>query len=168
MTVDEIIEFVAGLGDVLTMRPGPEDGSPKISWGDVFFYYSADGHTPSGVQPFATIVTKDYPDDTASHLDRPGAFRVNMSAGMVEFTRWTGRTPSEISSEDVDYAYDDTVLPHPVYATAGWLSVTNPGPDTQAAVYDLLSLAHARARNRHERNESRAHSVSHASESNGG
>jgi hypothetical protein len=158
------MDFVVGLGNVLTMRPGPEDGSPKISWGDTFFFYSADGHTPSAAQPFATIVTKDYPGDAASHLDRPGAFRVNMSAGLVEFTRWTGRTPSEISDEEVDYARDDTVLPHPVYGTAGWLSVTNPGPHAGAAMYDLLHLAHARARTRHERNETRAQGVSRASE----
>lgn len=151
MNMDEIIDFVTGLGDVLVMRPQPGDGSPEISWGDTYFYYTADGATPSAVQPFATIVTKDYPDDRASRLDRPGAFRVNIAAGTTEFTRWTGRTPRETANAQVDYAVDDAVLPHPVYGTAGWLAVVNPGLNAGAATRDLLRTAYHRARSRHER-----------------
>ena len=40
--------------------------------------------------PFATIVTKDYPDDRESRLDRPGAFRLNVAAGTDEFRRRIG------------------------------------------------------------------------------
>jgi len=59
MTIDDIIDFVEGLDDVLTLRPVPGDGSPEISWGDTFFYYSPDGVVPTTTQPFATIVTKN-------------------------------------------------------------------------------------------------------------
>ncbi|MFF3568005.1 DUF6194 family protein [Nocardia jiangxiensis] len=151
MTPDGIIEFLGGLDNVLTMRPGPGDGSPEISWGDTFFYYTGDGSTPSSAQPFATIVTKNYPGDEASHLDRPGAFRVNIAAGRAEFTRRVGRTPREIGDVPTDYSLEDAVLPHPVYGSAGWLAVVNPGSRSDAATRDLLRAAHARARAHHER-----------------
>jgi hypothetical protein len=78
MSIDEIIRFVDGLGGVLTLRPAPSDGSSEISWGDTFFYYSPDGVGPQGAQPFATIVTKNYPDDERSRLDRPGTPREHL------------------------------------------------------------------------------------------
>ena len=62
MTIDEITEFIQALGGVLTLRPEPGDGSPEISWGDRFFYYTTTGEIPR-TQPFATIVTKNYPDE---------------------------------------------------------------------------------------------------------
>ncbi len=47
MNIEEIIEHVEALGDVLAFRPQPGDGSPEISWGDVFFYYAPDGSSPT-------------------------------------------------------------------------------------------------------------------------
>ena len=93
MTMDEIISFVGGLDGVLALRPEPGDGTPEIAWGDTFFYYSPNGVVPEATQPFATIVTKDYPGDDKSELDRPEAFRVNVAAGKEAFVRWTGRAP---------------------------------------------------------------------------
>ena len=58
MSIEEIAEFVEGLGGVLTLRPARGDGSPEISWGDLFFYYAPDRVVPQ-TQPFATVVTKD-------------------------------------------------------------------------------------------------------------
>ena len=37
MRIEEIVEAVEALGGVLTLRPQPGDGSPEISWGDLFF-----------------------------------------------------------------------------------------------------------------------------------
>ncbi|MGW4892528.1 DUF6194 family protein [Kitasatospora sp. NPDC004240] len=156
MTVDEIIDFVTGLGGVHVLSPVPGDGSPEISWGDTFFSYAPDGVAPdgvapSGVQPFATIVTKDYPGDVSSRLDRPDAFRVNIAAGRDAFVRWTGHAPREAATSEVAPATADAVLAHPVYGTVGWLAVVNPGPRTGGAVRDLLRAAHGAARSRHER-----------------
>ncbi|MFJ1754936.1 DUF6194 family protein [Kitasatospora sp. NPDC088134] len=152
MTIDEIIDFVAGLDGVLTVRPAPGDGTPEIAWGDVFFSYAPDG-APTAAQPFATIVTKDYPGDTSSRLDRPGAFRVNVAAGKEEFARWTGHAPRETAAAGTAPDAEDTVLAHPVYGGAGWLAVVNPGGRTAAATLDLLRTAHQLARARHERHE---------------
>ena len=52
-----------------------ENGAPEVSWGDTFFIHSEDPHD----FPIATIVTKDYGDfNRASHLNRPGVFRLNI------------------------------------------------------------------------------------------
>ena len=154
MTMDEIIGFVSGFDGVLTFRPAEGDGSPEIAWGDTFFYYSADRTTPTEAQPFATIVTKNYPDDEVSRLDRPGAFRVNVAAGKEAFTQWTGHAPRETAITDADPG-DDTVIAHPVYGTVGWLAVTNPGPQTGATIRELLHAAYERTRTRHERHRRR-------------
>ncbi|WP_280236677.1 DUF6194 family protein [Nocardia cyriacigeorgica] len=150
MTIDEIIDFVTGLDSVLTLRPGPEDGSPEIAWGDIFFYYSPSGVVPTTTQPFATIVTKNYPGDEQSGLDRPDAFRVNIAVGKELFVRWTGHAPRD-TDPATDFTVTDTVLPHPVYASAGWLAVVRPGPRTEETVRELLRSAYDRARSRHDR-----------------
>ena len=141
MTLEEIIGLVSGLDGVLTLTPGPGDEWPELSWGDAFFYYSPDGVVPTNVQPFATIVTKNYPGDESSRLDRPETFRVNIHAGKKEFTRPLGQAPSAM----------DTLIAHPVYGTAGWLAVVNPAANTETAVRELLETAYRLARARYER-----------------
>jgi len=151
MSIDEITEFLGGLEGVLALRPRPGDGSPEISWGDTFFCYAPDGVVPKAGQPFATIVTKDYPGDEGSRLNRPGAFRLNISAGKDAFTTWTGHEPREPAAGDVDLSAPDTLMAHPVYGSLGWLAVVNPGSRTEAAIRDLLRAAHDLARSRHHR-----------------
>ncbi|MFD9794157.1 DUF6194 family protein [Streptomyces sp. NPDC059070] len=151
MTIDEIIGFVESLDGVLTISPVSGDGTPEISWGDTFFSYAPDGTVPTTAQPFATVVTKNYPGDDASRLDRPDAFRVNIAAGREAFIRWTGHAPREAAPAEVDPSATDTVLAHPVYGTSGWLAIVNPGPRTEAATRELLRTAHHLARARHAR-----------------
>lgn len=43
MSIDDLIDFLDSLDGVLSLQPGPGDGSPIISWGDVFFYYAPEG-----------------------------------------------------------------------------------------------------------------------------
>ncbi|MFJ8857073.1 DUF6194 family protein [Streptomyces sp. NPDC102451] len=150
MTIDEIIDFVQGLDGALALRPVAGDGSPEISWGDVFFYYAPDGVVPQATQPFATVVTKNYPGDESSRLERPDTFRVNVAVGKATFGDWTGRTPRESSGDD-DPGVTDVVIAHPVHGAAAWLAVVNPGPRTDAAVRRLLRHACDLARSRHER-----------------
>ncbi|MGK8520973.1 DUF6194 family protein [Nocardia asteroides] len=150
MTIDEIIRFVSALDGVLVLSPGPGDGTPEISWGDTFFYYSPSGVVPEKTQPFATIVTKNYPGDEESRLDRPDTFRVNIAASKEDFTRWTGHSPRDPSADD-DKSALDTVIAHPVYGSAGWLAIVNPGERTGEAMLGLLRTAYERARSRYER-----------------
>lgn len=75
MDIDDIIDHATTLEFVLVLRPQPGDGSPEVSWRDAFFYYAPDGQVPA-TQPFATIVTKDYPDEPPSRMGPPDAFRI--------------------------------------------------------------------------------------------
>lgn len=140
MVIDEIIAHITGLGGVLLLQPDPGDGSPEVAWGDTFFYYAPDGVLPKG-QPFATIVTKNYPGDEDSRLDRPDTFRVNLAPGRDAFTA---------HAADVDPSATDTVMVHPVYGAARWLAVVNPGERTDAVTRDLLRAAYDVARRRHD------------------
>jgi hypothetical protein len=67
---------------------------------------------------------------------------------------WTRREPGD-AADDVEPSAVDTVIAHPVYASAGRLAVVNPGPSTDAVVRDLLERAHGLARSRRERRASR-------------
>ncbi|MFE4456319.1 DUF6194 family protein [Nocardia tengchongensis] len=145
MEIEEIIEYIESLDGVLTLAPGPGSGYPETAWGDKFFYYAPDGQVPTRTQPFATIVTKDYPDDATSQLNRPGIFRLNISVGRDAFIAQLGHTPRETADHPLDPAASDSLFAHPIYAGAGWLSVINPHTTTPA-VKKLLALAHDRAR----------------------
>ncbi|MFE3187533.1 DUF6194 family protein [Nocardia sp. NPDC059240] len=154
MEIEEITEFIETLGGVLTLAPAPGSPFPEIAWGDRFFYYAPDAQIPTRTQPFATIITKNYPDDTTSDLDRPEAFRLNIHAGRDAFVERLGHTPRETPAHPTDAAHRDTLIAHPVYATAGWLAVVNPATSTEPAVRELLTAAHARARTNYLRNGS--------------
>ncbi|WP_018348408.1 DUF6194 family protein [Longispora albida] len=153
MLIEDIIRLTEAMGGVLVQRPGPGDGTPELAWGDVFFYYAPDGVIPKA-QPFATIVTKDYPGDDTSRLGRPGAFRINVAAGATEFRRQTGHDPKDPAGPAI--TGDDVVMAHPVYGSMGWLAVANPGPATSDTVAALLATAHGMARGRYERHAERS------------
>lgn len=152
MTEDDIIEFASALPGTVAMTAGEEDGAPEVAWGDTFFFYDPHGLPADRRFPFATIVTKDYPGfDTASRLDRPGVFRVNLAVGRAGFERLIGYPPAAWPEHHagVDYTVIDTVLPHPVYAAQAWVCILNPGDATGARVRSLLRDAHGRAADRH-------------------
>ncbi|MCZ2837696.1 DUF6194 family protein [Modestobacter sp. VKM Ac-2985] len=155
MTDDDVTTCVATLEGVVVWTASPGDGSPEIAWGDSFVYYSPGGTVPAATQPFATIVTKDYPDDSSSQLHRPGTFRVNIHVGtdaaaralaQQRSTDCTGAQPggSELAAADV-------LRPHPTYGRAGWLTVINPGERTEAITRALLTVAWENARSRYQR-----------------
>lgn len=136
----EIIDTVRGFDGAGVFIPQQGSEYPEMAWGDAFFYYAPDGVMPQRAQPYATIVTKDYPDDTASRLDEPGRFRVNIhgDADTVERLVDAAADPAEV----------DVFFRHPLYGTAGWICVINPGAKTSEQVVSLLRAAHDAARAR--------------------
>jgi len=144
-SMDRIIETVRGFDGVLVLEPRPGDGTPEIAWGDAFFYYAPDGVAPTTVQPYGTVVTKDYPDDTSCDLDRLDRWRVNVHVGRDRSRELVGgRGPA-------DGVRADELLAHPVYGDHGWVCVVNPADRTTDAVLALLREAHDDARQRYER-----------------
>lgn len=151
MTEGEIIQFVTGLPGATAMTASPDSGAPEVAWGDTFFFADPPDGPSDRRMPFATIVTKDYPGfDTASNLDRPGVFRLNIAVGRTRFQELLGYPPDAQPQHDadIDYSALDHVLPHPVYAIQGWVSILNPGVRTSDLVRALLRDAHTRAVNR--------------------
>lgn len=141
MSMDELLEMIRSFDGVLELAPDQNSAFPAIAWGDHFIYYAPDGQVPKREQPFATIVTKNYPDDALSDLDAADRWRLNIHVGTDVFTELLGEAPrSEPSTWD--YAAADTLLPHPVYRRQGWVSIVNPGASTQVLVVRLLRQAH--------------------------
>lgn len=150
MAMEQILSEIRTYDGVLELAPEPGGEHPEISWGDHFFYYAPDGEVPQREQPYATIVTKDYPDEPSSGLDAPGRWRLNIHVGRERFIELTGADPKQ-EPVDVDHSAADVVAPHPVYRAQGWVSVVNPGERTGALVLELLREAHEAARRRAER-----------------
>jgi hypothetical protein len=157
LSIDQIVTTVRGLDGSLVVAPAVGDPAfPELAWGDAFFYYAPDGEMPRTVQPYGTIVTKDYPDDTTSDLDPAGRWRVNVHVDRATFRELTAdRDASGAGAQGggaaVGPATPDVLLPHPVYGAAGWIAVVNPGPVTGDLVLRLLREAHDAARTRYHR-----------------
>jgi hypothetical protein len=154
VTEDDVLELVRTLPDIHLFTAGEADGAPEIAWGDSFVYYDPSGRGEGMErQPFATIVTKDYEGwDTASALNRPGVYRVNVAVGRDIFQAMFGHAPADHAAHEAEYDYTalDRFLPHPVYAGQGWVSVLNPEASARQ-LQSLLAQAHARAAERHRR-----------------
>jgi hypothetical protein len=144
MTQNEITELVRSLGGVEVVVASADNGAPEVAWGDSFFFYDPDGTTPDTQRfPFATIVTGDYDGfDTASDLNRPGVFRLNIWVGRATFHELFGDPPGPAS---IDFAAIDELMPHPIYARQSWVSIINPSEASRPRVEVLLAEAHRRA-----------------------
>ncbi|WP_433607826.1 DUF6194 family protein [Prescottella agglutinans] len=147
MSMEQLLGTIRTFDGVLELAPGAGSAFPEIAWGDHFFYYAPDGRVPQREQPYATIVTKDYPDDALCDLDHPDRWRVNIHVGTDAFLDLTGENPRDRGTPR-DYTTTDAVLPHPVYRARGWVSIVNPGARTHALATRLLRRAHDDAKRR--------------------
>lgn len=120
MTEDDITQHI------IDMLGG---GRFVIADDNSFFFHGTDNKLP-----FATIVTKDSDSDSASNLNRPGVFRLNISIGKETF----GALFGEQAPADIDFTTLDRLMPHPVYGKMHWVSVINPSGKTFEAVKPLL------------------------------
>lgn len=143
MSMEQILQEIRAFDGVLELAPDEGGPFPEIAWGDHFFYYAPDGRVPEREQPYATIVTKDYPGDHLCDLDRPGRWRLNIHVGRSAFRELVRTEPAA-----VDFTAVDAVLPHPVYGAQGWIAIVDPGPRTHALAVRLLRAAHDAARRR--------------------
>ncbi|MFC5290268.1 DUF6194 family protein [Actinokineospora guangxiensis] len=106
------------------------------SQGDTFLIYDPHDDVPYNRRfPFATVVTADR-YDSASNLDRPGAYRLNLGLTKATYrARFSAEGP-------VDHAAEDVLMPHPVYAPQHWICVVNPSQATVDAAMPLIREAH--------------------------
>jgi hypothetical protein len=110
------------------------DADILTAGGSTFFSCDEEKHWPN----FATIVTSDE-DGSASILDRPGVYRLNIGVSTATFKSAVG------PMSDPDYTALDVLMPHPVYARQHWVCILNPSEATfDKIVKPLLSEAHER------------------------
>nr|WP_240665940.1 DUF6194 family protein [Agromyces sp. LHK192] len=107
LDIDRIVAAVRAFDGALVVIPDEGGPFPEIAWGDAFFFHAPDGVMPERTQPYGTIVTKDYPDDSASRLDEPGRFRVNVHVGRDAAAR--------LVQDGADPAEPDVFVRHPLY-----------------------------------------------------
>jgi hypothetical protein len=155
MTMELILAEVRTYDGLLELAPLPGSEHPEISWGDYFFYYAPDGQLPRTRQPYATIVTKDYPDDTESCLGDGDRWRLNIHVGSAVFTDLLGYKPEQINGAGVEYGTTDTFLPHPLYGGYGWVCIVNPASATFHRALEVLRGAHLDDRRRVGRRQER-------------
>ena len=144
--MQEIIAEVRSFDGVLVIAPEAGSDFPELSWGDAYFYHAPDGRMPERTQPYGTIITKDYPDDTSSALDAPGRFRVNIHVGRERAESIIAA--ASLTGDGNDPTAVDVFRPHPLYGHAGWVCVIDPAEATECAVLALLREAHEAARAR--------------------
>jgi hypothetical protein len=107
-------------------------GHFQVADDNTFFFHGANDKFP-----FATIVTKDNAFDSASNLNRPGVFRLNIEVGKERFRALFG----EQEQANTDFTAIDRLMPHPMYAKMYWVSVINPSAKTFETVKPLLAEA---------------------------
>lgn len=149
--MEQILSDVRTYEGLRELCPEPGSEHPEQSWGDHFFYFARAGEVPRSRQPYATIITKNYPDDAQSHLDAEGRWRLNIHVGTRVFAEVIGYPPENFDPLSVNYCVDDVFLPHPLYGTYGWVCVVNPEGVTMDQARMLLRGAHEHDRRRVER-----------------
>ncbi|RSZ65647.1 hypothetical protein EAH68_02555 [Corynebacterium hylobatis] len=151
MSMEQVLETIRNFPGVMELAPQTGSEHPEVSWGDHFFYYAPDGELPTNRQPYATIITDNYPDDTGSHLDLPDRWRLNIHVGRAQFAEILGFGVEDIDSTGVDFGVADVFFPHPLYGAYGWISVVNPGDNTLSRATAALLDAHLADQSRVER-----------------
>jgi hypothetical protein len=138
--VDEagVIRYVTTAFDQIHVHTS-EDGTS-------FFFYE-----PDRMFPFATLVTSDA-HDTASDLNRPGVFRLNIGVGRKTFKSLFPSPESE-AGDDFDFTALDLPMPHPVYRRNLWVCVLSPSDTTFETLKPLLAEAYDLAASKHAKRE---------------
>ena len=123
---------------------------------NIFFFYGSERRFP-----FATLVVNDV-NDTASDLERPGVFRLNVGVKRATYQRLFGPQPifakdGGIISTGYDYTALDKLMPHPVYAPMSWVCIVSPSAETfSKVVLPLLREAYEQDVEKHTKREARA------------
>ncbi len=122
---------------------------PQRTWGELTFFYNPGQVLKRGTY-VCTIKDKDGENDRASNLDRDGVYRLNFCLPRPDYFERFGHPPERPGKGGVveggwEFTKLDQLLPHPVYAWMGWVSVLNPTDQTLRTLLPLLELSYAKA-----------------------
>jgi len=125
------------------------DVVPADSWGERAFFVNPGRLLPRGVY-FATVKTRDGPNDAASNLSRDGVWRLSLGLPRPLYLERFGPPPRRpAKGRTVDGSWDfealDRLEPHPIYAWMGWAAVLSPRSADAHDLPALIEAAHAKA-----------------------
>lgn len=128
------------------------DLEPKDSWGERSYFYNPGGRSPRGTY-FLTIKEKDGANDRASHLDRPGVWRLNFGLPKTGYAALFGPPPKRPGKGGViegpwDFTALDRLTPHPVYGWMSWVAILNPSASVFDGLKPRIGQAYAKASQR--------------------
>ncbi|MCL1786622.1 MAG: DUF6194 family protein, partial [Defluviitaleaceae bacterium] len=117
------------------------------NWGESGIFYNPGNVLTKGVY-MLTVKEKDGENDSASHINRAGVYRLNIGIRKSTFTQMFGHIPKRPAAGCVvDMNYDftalDTIMPHPVYGWMGWICVLSPSAQTFEALKPLMHESYA-------------------------
>ena len=122
------------------------------SWGEKSIFYNPQNVLKRGIY-ILTIKEKNGKNDQGSNLDRENIYRVNLGVYKETFIQLFGQIPKRPhAGEVVDMNYDFTelnkILPHPVYAWMGWISILNPTQETFEELRPYIQEAYEYAKDK--------------------
>lgn len=116
------------------------------SWGEKGIFYNPNHILKRGIYVL-TVKEKDGKNDRGSNLNRQGIYRVNLGLKRPTFQKLFGPAPARPAAGGVvEMPYDFTeinqLLPHPVYAWMGWVSILNPSDSVFNELKPLIQEAY--------------------------
>lgn len=112
----------------------------EVNMGYSFYFVGSDHYLP-----FVTIGYADNEGDAVSNLNREGVFRVNIG---VKPETFKSMFPHFKSVDEYDYTALDTFMPHPHYASYGYICILNPSQTHEEQVKQYILEAYAIATKR--------------------
>lgn len=122
------------------------------TWGETSLFYNPLRTETRGTYTF-TLKEKDGPNDKASKLHRPDAFRLNFSLTKPTFTRIFGSLPQRpraggVVSGGYDFGSINMLVPHPVYGWSAWAAILNPDESRLEELRPLFDESYTSAQKR--------------------
>lgn len=119
------------------------------AWGETALFYNPGKRLARGVY-LATVKSKDGVNDSASHLNRAGVFRVNLGTSRPLYLQRFGVPPPRPGKGGVvegpwDFAALNRIMPHPVYGWMSWVAVLNPTLETLVDMQPMIDAAYKKA-----------------------
>ena len=146
--------------DVIDHLTARFDGlAPKASWGETSLFYNP-GHALANGVYFCTIKDHDGLNDTASHLNRLGVFRLALGLPVRRYEALFGSRPERppkgaTVATGHDFTRLDALMPHPIYAWMGWVQVLSPSAVTFDSMQPLFVESFGEAVRKFDRSRAR-------------
>lgn len=127
-----------------------EDVHPLNNWGEKSFFLNPKKQLKRGTY-FTTLKEKDGENDKSSFLDRENVFRLNMGVTKECYLSLFAEIPERPAKGcfirgDYNFQELNRILPHPIYAWMGWISVLNPDSKIFESCKDLLNNSYNKAK----------------------